>query len=695
MSISVSRPPSATRRDDILPIEPSVGSDSGMEDVKPSLRDLLQSAATSKIATPPRKQHDAVAEPSKTLSPRQSTVSIAPSTASGTTASLTFTAAAGEASVRTIARESPAPPSTSSGQDDFAPVWSSQKPPDGNGKRKAEGTLSSAHPTKAKSSRLNTGPGDGGTSEVASDVDELEDQDETERPPDETQRSRNLPPTIESRFMHRRRTANGKTSFKAAAMKAQSTSKPVTTKAQAASNAAQTSPQSAARLAPALESAQSSAMNLHQANQLPPAVQTSVARLGAGPPSASSPQPALRPPSPPPSVLQPQLSTLSSTNERLSVPLTKGSSSLGAVNAAAPNALASSLMASIGRAAAKHKYTAAAGSLPAGQHPPQILPSSAVTTLDRSMTSDKGPSFPTTDVELQETGALRSCGTAAQVRVSTHEKSLLPTPNQSSGSVTAPSRIEAPEPSAATSASAPLSQSETVGHKPVVVELGDSDSDPAPAVVRVKLSTEYGKILDGCEREQLEPAAIAERLQAMARASKSTRTCIDFVLDRKHPMLRKGNSAVNVLVRLTTKDDQHPPAIASQSTSSSSIPADQAKRDKVFRQTCRRDILQGIVSADERKYADRLPVLRAYLEFPTHHEGTIERHLREHFRRIRTRRPRTAIHYQSLGWLLQPAEFYRDVNGRLILDGLVELHDAERDATCIQILAGLIQQFCP
>lgn len=265
LSISVSRPPSAARRDDILPIEPRVGSDSGMEDVKPSLRDLLQSAATSEIPTPPRKQHDAVAEPSKTLSPRQSTVSIAPSTASGTTASLTFRAAAGEASVRTIARESPAPPSTSSGQDDFAPVWSSQKPPDGNGKRKAEGTLSSAHPTKAKSSRLDTDPDDGGTSEVVSDVDELEDQAETERPPDETQRSRNLPPTIESRFMHRRRTANGKTSLKAAAMKAQSTSKPVTTKAQAASNAAQTSPYSAAGLAPALESAHSSAMNLHQA----------------------------------------------------------------------------------------------------------------------------------------------------------------------------------------------------------------------------------------------------------------------------------------------------------------------------------------------------------------------------------------------------------------------------------------------
>ena len=177
---AVSHPP-VTPQPDVAPaVEPSLGEATATEDVKPALRDSAPAPA-SRAPTPARKQENAVAGPS-TTSRRPSTVSVAQSATSAARAS---SPAADAGATRTIPRLSPAPPSTPLGQDDFAPERNSQKPSGGAIKRKADGSPSSGQSAATKHPRLESDRGDGetdeeGESEVASDVDELEDQEEEE-----------------------------------------------------------------------------------------------------------------------------------------------------------------------------------------------------------------------------------------------------------------------------------------------------------------------------------------------------------------------------------------------------------------------------------------------------------------------------------------------------------------------------------
>jgi hypothetical protein len=183
-SAVTSHPVPAFQPNGALYAKPSLGQASATEDVKPSLRELASSAVT-KAPRLPQAHENAVAGPSST-SRRQSTVSVARSATSAARASPVVEETPAAPSARTIPRLSPVPPSTPPGQDDFAPEWSSHKPPDGTIKRKADGSPSTSQPAAAKYSRLEPGPNEGetdddeGESEVASDVDELENQDEEE-----------------------------------------------------------------------------------------------------------------------------------------------------------------------------------------------------------------------------------------------------------------------------------------------------------------------------------------------------------------------------------------------------------------------------------------------------------------------------------------------------------------------------------
>ena len=542
---------------------------------------------------------------------------------------------------------------------------------------------------------------------------------------DEMRRTRSLPPAVESaleaRLMHRRRAIEGKASL------IKSPSKPATppelsevgSSTPTTATANTPSPQKASALepAPAIAPASASLAPLlpNQPLQLPPpplppCAAAEPTRAPPPPPSAPPlPAPAAaptQPPHPPPSAAtRPQpAASYSASRPPATLPLRNSSAS----SVPPPSSSSSSLMASIGRAAAKQKQPAVPAAISAAhsssaQHPPRLPPPpSAAPGRPRASVGEGPPvTLPTTSSFLQTPGPLKSPERATETSAPSLAKSTAPTAAPVIVRVTRPTAAEVVSPvlppAAPASARPPTSSAPASSRRtPVVVELGDSESDEAPAVARVKFSTEYGRILDACEAERLESAAaIAERLRASARALGSTRSCIDYILDRKHPLLRQGANAVNVLIRLTTKDEQHLSSAASQSTASSSVPVDQAKRDKVFRRTCRRDILQGIVSADERKYLDRLPLLRAYVEFPAHHEGTVDRHLKEHFKRIRTRRPRTVAHYEALKWLLEPADFFRNAYGGLVLDALVELRESECNEACLQIVGDLLQRFRP
>lgn len=237
-----------------------------------------------------------------------------------------------------------------------------------------------------------------------------------------------------------------------------------------------------------------------------------------------------------------------------------------------------------------------------------------------------------------------------------------------------------PPPAPFVGASAGASQAAGASHD--VIELQDSDSDAAPAVARVRHSNQYEKVLDECVAGGLTLGATAEKVQARARALGNTRSCVDWLLDRKHEWLRRGTNAVDVLVRLTTKDEH-----------AHELPPDQVRRDKLFRQACRRDVLQGIVSADDRRYEDRLPTLRGFMQDGAFRASSVDRHLKEHTKRLRTRKPRTVHHYRALERLLLPVRFFLDGHAEVVLDALVDLRSTESHPACLQILGELIQTF--
>jgi hypothetical protein len=493
---------------------------------------------------------------------------------------------------------------------------------------------------------------------------------------DEMRRTRKLPQaietTLEARLMHRRRIVTGKTSLKAEQTKPAPPLDSTLVKSKMADTAA-SDPPPRPLSAPVPTDTPSATLPLPPSSRPP--------WSAPGPPAAGS-MGSPPPPPPPPNAWPQTAASYSISLQPVSLP-SRGTFPQSVVNPVAsrappppPPPPPSSLMANNGRASAEHNppFASAGSSADVDKPRPLLHPVGA---------SDPG-SPPASKVKPPVSPADPTAPTPTQDSVA------VPLAPSSTNAALVPA---APMPRL--TPSAPPSPPSPGGPGHVVVELGDSESDETPAVVRVSFSTEYGRVLDACEAERLEPAAIAERLQARARALGSTRSCVDYILDRKHPLLRQGANAVDVLIRLTTKDEQHPPAANLESSAPPSGPADQAKRDKVFRQTCRRDILQGIVSADERKYLARLPLLRSYVEFPAHHEGTVDRHLKEHFKRIRTRRPRTAAHYDALKRLLEPADFLRDAYGGLVLDALVELREAEHDAACLQILDDLIQQYRP